>query len=61
MIFLNGNVDVVTRILEFVGETSEELNTCAMVSQNFRLARENRICCHRHYCRDYGRIYIIRP
>jgi hypothetical protein len=41
MIFLNGNIDVVTRILEFVAESSEELNTCAMISRSFRLAREN--------------------
>jgi hypothetical protein len=36
MIFLNGNADVVTRILEFVAETSEELNTCAMISRVVR-------------------------
>jgi hypothetical protein len=41
MIFLNGNIDVVTRILEFVTESSEELNTCAMVSRVFRLARSD--------------------
>jgi hypothetical protein len=41
MIFLNGNTDVVTRILEFVAETSEELNTCAMISRVFRLARSD--------------------
>jgi hypothetical protein len=41
MIFLNGNTDVVTRILEFVAESSEELNTCAMVSRVFRLSRSD--------------------
>jgi hypothetical protein len=41
MIFLNGNADLITRILEFVAKTSEELNTCAMVSRSFRLARNN--------------------
>jgi hypothetical protein len=41
MIFLNGNMDVVTRILEFVAESSEELNTCATISRVFRLARDN--------------------
>jgi hypothetical protein len=41
MIFLNGNIDVVTRILEFVTESSEELNTCAMISRVFRLARND--------------------
>jgi hypothetical protein len=41
MIFLNGNIDVVTRILEFVTETSEELNTCAIISRVFRLARND--------------------
>jgi hypothetical protein len=41
MIFLNGNTDVVTKILEFVAESSEELNTCATISRVFRLAREN--------------------
>jgi hypothetical protein len=41
MIFLNGNIDVVTRILEFVAESSEELNTCAMISRDFRLSRSD--------------------
>jgi hypothetical protein len=41
MIFLNGNIDVVTRILGFVAESSEELNTCAMISQVFRLSRSD--------------------
>jgi hypothetical protein len=41
MIFLNGNTDLVTRILEFVAESSEELNTCAMISQVFRLSRDD--------------------
>jgi hypothetical protein len=41
MIFLNGNIDVVARILEFVAESSEELNTCATISRVFRLARDN--------------------
>jgi hypothetical protein len=41
MIFLNGNIDVVTRILEFVAESSEELNTCAMISRVFRLSRSD--------------------
>jgi hypothetical protein len=41
MIFLNGNTDLVTRILEFVAETSEELNSCAMISQVFLLSRNN--------------------
>jgi hypothetical protein len=41
MIFLNGNSDLVTRILEFVAESSEELNTCAMISQVFRLSRDD--------------------
>ena len=35
MIFLNGNSDVVTRMLEFVGETS------AMISSVFRLSRND--------------------
>jgi hypothetical protein len=39
MIFLNGNTDLVTRILEFVAQTSE-LNTCAMISRVFRLSRD---------------------
>jgi hypothetical protein len=42
MIFLNGNSDVVTRILEFVAESSEELNTCAMISRVFRISRSDR-------------------
>jgi hypothetical protein len=41
MIFLNGNTDLVTRILEFVAESSEELNTCAMISRVFRLSRSD--------------------
>jgi hypothetical protein len=41
MNFLNGNIDVITRILEFVTESSEELNTYAMVSRVFRRARDN--------------------
>jgi hypothetical protein len=41
MIFLNGNIDVVTRILEFVAESSEELNMCAMVSRVFRQSRSD--------------------
>jgi hypothetical protein len=41
MIFLNGNNDLVTRILEFVADTSEELNTCAMISRCFRLSRSD--------------------
>jgi hypothetical protein len=41
MIFLNGNSDLVTRILEFVAESSEELNACAMVSRVFRLSRSD--------------------
>jgi hypothetical protein len=41
MIFLNGNIDVVTRILEFVAESSEDLNTCAMISRVFRLSRSD--------------------
>jgi hypothetical protein len=41
MIFLNGNIDVITRILEFVAESSEDLNTCAMISQSFRLSRSD--------------------
>jgi hypothetical protein len=41
MLFLNGNADVVTRILEFVAETSEELNACAMISRVFRLTRSD--------------------
>jgi hypothetical protein len=41
MIFLNGNTDVVTRILEFVADTSEELNTCATISQVFLLSRND--------------------
>jgi hypothetical protein len=41
MIFLNGNTDVITRILEFVAETSEDLNTCAMISRSFRLSRSD--------------------
>jgi hypothetical protein len=40
-LFLNGNIDVITRILEFVTDSSEELNSYAMVSRTFRLAREN--------------------
>jgi hypothetical protein len=39
MIFLNENIDLVTRILEFVSESSEELNTYAMISRVFRLSR----------------------
>jgi hypothetical protein len=41
MIFLNGNIDVVTQILGFVAESSEELNTCAMISRVFRLSRSD--------------------
>jgi hypothetical protein len=41
MIFFEGNIDVVTRILEFVAASSEDLNTCAMVSRSFRLARSD--------------------
>jgi hypothetical protein len=41
MIFLNGNIDVVTRILEFVAESSEELNTCAMISRVFHTSRSD--------------------
>jgi hypothetical protein len=41
MIFLNGNNDLVTRILEFVADSSEELNTCAMISRVFRLSRDD--------------------
>jgi hypothetical protein len=45
MIFLNGNMDVITRILEFVAESSEEssedLNTCSMVSRAFRLCKSD--------------------
>jgi hypothetical protein len=41
MVFLDGNTDVVTRILGFVAETSEDLNTCAMISRVFRLSRND--------------------
>jgi hypothetical protein len=41
MIFLNGNTDLVTRILEFLAASSEELNKCAMVSRVFRLSRDD--------------------
>jgi hypothetical protein len=41
MNLLNGNIDVITRILEFVTDSSEELNTYAMVSRSFRRARDN--------------------
>jgi hypothetical protein len=41
LLVLNGNIDVVTRILEFVAESSEELNTCAMISRVFRLSRND--------------------